>query len=125
MGILPRHFSCDHTQLWDFSKVKQEFLEKIYFWSFELIHLGGFLLPFEFEFEFLLIFFDECKVTLILAHYLTEGSDNLPPLNRISSRDLEVCGRKEGYSALRRSSLSHVASLSEWCDHCTFRNLIF
>ena len=46
----------------------------------------------------------------ILAHYLTEGSDNSPPLNRISSRDLEVCRRKEGYSTRRRSSLSHVAS---------------
>src|SRR3954466_12203380 len=77
MGILPHHFSCDHTQLWDFSKVKQEFLEKIYFWPFELIHLGGgFLLPFAFEFEFHCDFFDECKVGLILAHYLTEGSDN-------------------------------------------------
>ena len=75
MGILPHHFSCDHTHLWDFSKVKHEFLEKIYFWPFELIHLGGFLLPFEFEFEFLLISFDECKVELILALYLTEGSD--------------------------------------------------
>src|SRR3954469_22787091 len=76
MGILPHHFSCDHTQLWDFSKVKQEFLEKIYFWPFELIHLGGFLLPFAFEFEFEVDFFDECNVTLMLAHYLTEGSDN-------------------------------------------------
>src|SRR3954462_7258911 len=56
--------------------------------------------------------------------YLTEGSDNSPPLKRISSRDSEVCGRKEGYSARRRSSLSHVASFSEWCDHCTFRNWI-
>src|SRR4051812_15061239 len=62
---------------------------------------------------------------LTLAHYLTKGSDNSPPLKRISSRDSEVCGRKVGYSALRRCSLSHVASLSEWCDHCTFRNLIF
>src|SRR3954462_2046885 len=66
-----------------------------------------------------------CKVGLILAHYLTEGSDNSPPLKRISSRDSEVVGRKEGYSARRRSSLSHVASFSEWCDHCTFRNWIF
>src|ERR1041384_1767579 len=57
--------------------------------------------------------------------YLEEGSDNSPPLKRISSRDSEVCGRKEGYSALRRFSLSHVASFSEWCDHCTLRNLIF
>src|SRR3954462_5286597 len=117
MRILPHHFSCDHTHLCDFSKVKQEFLEKFYFWPFELIHLGGFLLPFEFEFEFHLIFFDACKVTLILAHYLTEGSDNSPPLSGIPSRDSEVCGRKEGYTALRRSSLSHVASFSEWCDH--------
>src|SRR3954462_5507443 len=115
MRILPHNFSCDHTQLWDFSKVKQEFLEKIYFWPFELIHLGGFLLPFEFEFEFHLIFFDECKVNLILAHYLIEGHANSPPLNRISSRDSDVCGRKVGYSARRRSSLSQVASLSEWC----------
>src|SRR4051812_49765793 len=61
---------------------------------------------------------------LTLAHYLTWGCDNSPPLNRISSRDSEVCGRKVGYSARRRSSLSHMASLSEWCDHCTFRNLI-
>src|SRR3954466_5336976 len=115
MGILPHHFSCDHTQLWDFSKVKQEFLEKIYFWPFELIHLGGgFLLPFAFEFEFHCDFFDEYKVVMILAHYLTEGSDNSPPLKRISSRDSKVCGRKEGYSARRRSSLSHVASFSEW-----------
>src|SRR4051812_29897259 len=113
MGTLPHHFSCDHTHLCDFSKVKQEFLEKFYFWPFELIHLGGFLLPFAFEFEFEVDFFDECNVTLILAHYLTEGSNNSPPLNRISSRDSKVCGRKEGYSALRRSSLSHVASLSE------------
>src|SRR3954462_7556595 len=49
---------------------------------------------------------------LNLAHYLTWGCDNSPPLNRISSRDSEVCGRKVGYSALRRSSLSHWASLS-------------
>ena len=57
------------------SEFKHEFLEKIFIWPFELIHLGGFLLPFEFEFEIWLDFFDECKVTLILAHYLTEGSE--------------------------------------------------
>src|SRR3954470_2761227 len=96
MGILPRHFSCDHTQLWDFSKVKQEFLEKIFIWPFELIHLGGLLLPFEFEFEFHLIFFDECKVGLILAHYLTEGSDNSPPLKRISSEIQKSAGGRRG-----------------------------
>src|SRR3954470_13847226 len=89
------------------------------------MHLGVFSLPLEFEFEFSLIFFHECKMQLDPSTYLTWGSDNSPPLNRISSRDSKVCGRKEGYSALRRSSLSHVASLSEWCDHCTFRNLIF
>ena len=72
-----------------------------------------------------LCFFHECKVKMILALHLTEGSDNSPPLKRISSRDSEVCGRKEGYSARRRSSLSHVASFSEWCDHWTLRNLIF
>ena len=77
MGILPHHFLCDHTQLWDFSEFKHEFLEKIFIWPFELIHLGGFLLPFEFEFEIWLDFFDECKVTLILAHYLIEGSDKV------------------------------------------------
>src|SRR3954471_9422684 len=125
MGILPHHFLCDHTQLWDFSEFKHEFLEKIFIWPFELILLGGFLLPFDLEFEFLCVFFHECKVGFILAHYLTEGSDNSPPLKRILSRDLEVCGRKEGYSSRRRSSLSHVASFSEWCDHCTFRHLIF
>src|SRR4051812_32037623 len=86
---------------------------------------GVFSLPFEFEFEFSLIFFHECKMQLDPSTYLTWGCDNSPPLNRISSRDSEVCGRKVGYSARRRSSLSHVASLSEWCDHCTFRNLIF
>src|ERR1041385_5278989 len=125
MGLVPHHLICDHTHLWEFSNMQKEFLEQLYFWPFELIHLGVFLLPFEFEFEFHLIFFDECKVTLNLAHYLTQGSDNSPPLNRISSQDSEVCGRKVGYSARRRSSLSHVASPSEWCDHCTFRNLIF
>ena len=113
MGMLPHHFICDHTHLCDFSKVKQEFLEQLYFWPFELIHLGGFFSHFEFQFDFL----DECKVGLDPSTYLTEGSDNLPPLKRISSRDSEVCGRKEGYSALRRSSLSHIASFSEWCDH--------
>src|SRR3954463_5733049 len=41
------------------------------------------------------------------------GSDNSPPLKRISSRDSEVVGRKVGYSARRRSSLSQVASFSE------------
>src|SRR3954469_18110317 len=117
MGILPYHFLCDHTQLWDFSEFKHEFLEKIFICLFELIHLGGFLLPFGFEFEFPVDFFHECKVELILADYLTGGSDNSPPLKRISSRDSEVCGRKEGYSAWRRSSLSHVAYFLEWCDH--------
>ena len=34
-----------------------------------------FLLPVEFEFEFLLDFFHECNVDLTLAHYLAEGSD--------------------------------------------------
>ena len=72
-----------------------------------------------------LCFFHECEVKLMLALYLTEGSDNSPPLKRISSRDSEVCRRKEGYSARRRSSISHVASFSEWCDHWTLRNLIF
>src|SRR4051812_45734636 len=82
MVILPHHFSCDHTQLWDFSKLKHEFLEKIFIWPFELIHLGGFLLPFAFQFDFLLIFFDECKVTYILAHYLIEGSDRTTSSSR-------------------------------------------
>src|ERR1041385_1535127 len=75
MGLVPHHLICDHTHLWEFSNMQKEFLEQLYFWPFELIHLGVFSLPFEFEFEFHLIFFDECKVTLILAHYLTEGSD--------------------------------------------------
>src|SRR3954469_11499663 len=76
MGILPHHFLCDHTQLWDFSEFKHEFLEKIFIWPFELILLGGgVLLPFDLEFEFLCVFFHECKVGLILAHFLTEGSD--------------------------------------------------
>src|SRR4051812_7909467 len=78
MGMLPHHFICDHTHLGEFSKIQKEFLEQLYFWPFELIHLGVFLLPFEFEFEFHLIFFDGCKVNLILAHYLTEGSDKFP-----------------------------------------------
>src|ERR1043165_9065300 len=117
MGILPHHFLCDHTHLWDFWEFKHEFLGQLLFWPFELILLGVFLLPFEFEFEFPCDFFHECNVDLTLAHCLTEGSDNSPPLKRISSRDSEACGRKEGYSARRRSSLSHVASFSEWCDH--------
>ena len=60
MGMLPHHFTCDHTHLCEFLKVKQEFLEQLYVWPFELIHLGGSFSHLNFEFEF----FDECKVSL-------------------------------------------------------------
>ena len=38
--MLPHHYICDHTHFCEFSKVKPEFLEQLYFWPFELIHLG-------------------------------------------------------------------------------------
>src|ERR1041385_6486357 len=105
------------------------FLENIFIWPFELIHLGGVPSPIWILNLISMISFGKfshgAKVLAIPSTYLTWGCDNSPPLKRISSRDSEACGRKEGYSARRRSSLSHVASLSEWCDHCTFRNLIF
>src|SRR3954466_5305515 len=64
-------------------------------------------------FEFLLKFSHDAKGQASPRSYPSWGSDNSPPLKRISSRDSEVVGRKEGYSARRRSSLSKVASFSE------------
>src|ERR1041385_7258217 len=101
--------------------MQKEILEQLLLWLFELNSSGGVSSPISISFEN----FNMMQLLANPSTYLTEGSDNSPPLKRISSRDSEVCGRKEGYSARRRSSLSHVASLSEWCDHCTFRNLIF
>src|ERR1041385_5099836 len=89
-------------------------------------HLIKFFRAFLFPiFEFLLKLLHDAKDSSNPSTYPSWGSDNSPPLKRILSRDSEVVGRKEGYSTRRRSSLSHVASFSEWCDHCSFRNLIF
>src|SRR3954462_10246880 len=77
-------------------------------------HLIKFFRAFLFPiFEFHLIFLHDAKGHSTPSTYPSWGCDNSPPLKRISSRDSEVVGRKEGYSALRRSSLSHVASFSE------------
>src|SRR4051812_8087820 len=58
MGMLPHHFTYDHTHLFEFSKVKQEFLEQLYFWPFELVYRGGGVL-FPFWFFFLIFFLNE------------------------------------------------------------------
>src|ERR1041385_1664680 len=72
------------------------------FWGFSFPH-----------FEFLLKFLHDAKGYSNPRTYPSWGSDNSPPLKRISSRDSEIVGRKVGYSARRRSSLSQVASFSE------------
>ena len=104
-----------------FQNCKRNFWSNFHCGHLNLIHLGG---SFS-HFNFIWNFWDECMWAFDPSTYLTWGCDNSSPLNRISSRDSEVCGRKEGYSSLRWSSLSHVASFSEWCDHWTLRNLIF
>src|SRR4051812_21724549 len=89
--------------------------------SIQMIFGNFFILPFElipraflfpiFEFSFRI--FDDAKGQESPSTYPSWGSDNSPPLNRISSRDSEVVGRKVGYSTRRRSSLSQFASFSE------------
>jgi hypothetical protein len=49
--MLLHHFICDDTHLCEFSKMQKEFLEQLLLWPFELNSSGGFLLPFQFEFE--------------------------------------------------------------------------
>src|SRR3954468_13163532 len=72
--------------------------------SGHLIKLSrAFLFP---NFEFHLKFLHDAKDTSNPSTYPSWGSDNSPPLKRISSPDSEVVGRKVGYSARRRSSLS-------------------
>ena len=93
MGILPHHFLCDHTQLWDFSEFKHEFLEKIFIWPFELILLGGVSSPFWVWIWISFDFFHECKVELILAHYLTEGSDSTTASSGSTRTTLESLSR--------------------------------
>ena len=69
--MLPHHFTCDHTHLWEFSKVKQEFLEQLYFWPLELINTGGSFSHFDLN----LNSWDECMLSLDPSTYLIEGSD--------------------------------------------------
>src|SRR4051812_21795216 len=77
-------------------------------------HLFKFLRAFLFPiFDFLLNSSHDAKGQASPSTYPSWGSDNSTPLKRISSRDLEVVGRKVGYSARRRSSLSQVASFSD------------
>src|SRR4051812_31548237 len=102
MGFNPHHLICDNSQLWDFLKSSKDFCKQILKWQFELIHLG-FLLS---HFKLFLKKIHDASLVANPSTYLTEGCDNSPPLKRISSRYSEVIGRKVGYSALRRSSLS-------------------
>ena len=69
----------------------------------------------------------QCKedMSTMLTWLGFQGCDNSPQLKRIPSQDLEVVRNNAGYSSRRRSSLSQVASFSEWFDHWTLRNLRF
>src|SRR3954466_7369260 len=92
-----------------FPNVQRIFGKKIF-----ICHLfkfsGLFFSPF---LNFFLDFLHDAEGQASPSTYPSWGSDNSPPLKRMSSRDSEVVGRKEGYSTRRRSSLSHVSSFSE------------
>ena len=51
MGLIPHHLICDHTQLWEFSKMHNEFLEQLLKWPFELNSSGGVPSPISISFE--------------------------------------------------------------------------
>ena len=96
----------------NFPNIQMVFGKNIFIWPF-LLNSQGFSDPhFWFSFAFLLKFSHDAEGSSNPSTYPSWGSDNSPPLKRISSRDSEVVGRKVGYSARRWSSLSQVASFS-------------
>src|SRR3954467_11393154 len=101
MKWVPHQLEHDHTHFQKFYNFSNEFLEQIFIWPFELNSTRASASPFlNFNLNFCMMQSSSGPST-----YLEEGSDNSPPLKSISSRDPEVCGRKEGYSALTQSSL--------------------
>src|SRR3954469_25522383 len=71
----PQHLEHDHTHFQRFYKLSNGFLEKIFIWPFELIHLGGVLSPILISFE---IFEMNAKWNLILAHTYQRVLTTLP-----------------------------------------------
>ena len=45
MQWVPHHLEHDHTHFQKFYNFSNEFLEQLFIWPFELIHLGGVLSP--------------------------------------------------------------------------------